>query len=84
MDEKAKRFKVQFLHGSCGSICGGHKRGSQCAIPGEISGGAPQSGASVVERLRRGRLEKSAEAIVGRLAAEGLNMKTREGNPCSR
>ena len=39
-DEKAQRFKVQFLHGSCGSICGGHKRGSQGALPGEIFGGA--------------------------------------------
>jgi hypothetical protein len=40
VDEKAQRFKVQNLHGDCGSICGGHKRGSQCALPGEISAGA--------------------------------------------
>ena len=34
------KLKVQCLHGDCGSRCGGHKRGSQCAIAGEISGGA--------------------------------------------
>jgi len=39
-DERANLLKVQCLHGSCGSRCGGHKRGGQCAIPGEISGGA--------------------------------------------
>ena len=39
-DKRARRLKVQYLHGSCGSICGGHKRGGQCALPGEISGGA--------------------------------------------
>ena len=39
-DERARRLKVQFLHGNCGSICGGHKRGGQCALLGEISGGA--------------------------------------------
>ena len=45
-DEGANRLKVQFLHGSCGSKCGGHKRGGQCALPGEISGGAVQLGRS--------------------------------------
>ncbi len=35
--------------------------------------------ASAAARLRRCRPEKSAEAVVGRLAAEGLNLKTREG-----
>ncbi len=39
-DKRATRLEVQFLHGSCGSRCGGHKRGSHCALPGEISGGA--------------------------------------------
>ena len=39
-DERAQRLKVHYLHGSCGSICDGDKRGSQCAIPGEISAGA--------------------------------------------
>jgi hypothetical protein len=39
-DEGAIRPKVRYLHGSCGSKCDGHKRGGQCAIPGEISDGA--------------------------------------------
>ena len=70
------RFKVQFLHGSCGSICGGHKRGSQCALPGEISGGAI--------KLARSKGCDDAVGEVSRshsrpLAAEGLNIETREG-----
>lgn len=37
-DEMAGRLKVQYLHGSCGSIsiCDGHKRGIHCAICGRI------------------------------------------------
>jgi hypothetical protein len=37
-DEKANIFKVQSLHGGHGRRCGGHKRGGQCALPGEVSG----------------------------------------------
>lgn len=37
-DEKANIFKVQSLHGSQGRRCGGHKRGGQRALPGEVSG----------------------------------------------
>ena len=40
MDEAAKIAKVQFLHGSRGRISGGHKQEGQCALPGEVSGGA--------------------------------------------
>lgn len=39
-DEKAKRFKVQNLHGTHGRISDRHKWGRGCALPGEISGGA--------------------------------------------
>ena len=35
-DEKAYIFKVQYLYGRHGRICGGHKRESGCALPGEI------------------------------------------------
>ena len=34
--KKAKFFKAQNLHGRCGRICGGYKRESGCALPGEI------------------------------------------------
>lgn len=37
-DQRAIKLKVQSLHGSHGRRSGGHKRGSQCALPGEISG----------------------------------------------
>jgi hypothetical protein len=36
-DEKANVFKVQYLYGRHGRICGGHKREGGCALPGEIS-----------------------------------------------
>ena len=36
----AKIAKVQFLHGNRGRRSGGHKREGQCALPGEVSGGA--------------------------------------------
>jgi hypothetical protein len=36
-EEESKISKVQILHGSHGRKSGGHKRGSQCALPGEIS-----------------------------------------------
>jgi len=35
-DKKANIFKVQYLHGGFGCICGGHKREGECALPGEI------------------------------------------------
>ena len=35
-DEKAMRFKVQYLYGRHGRKCGGHKREGGCALPGEI------------------------------------------------
>ena len=36
MDEEANIFKVQYLYGKLGRICGGHKREGEGAIPGEI------------------------------------------------
>jgi len=37
LDEEANIFKVQYLYGKPGRICGGHKREGGCALPGEIS-----------------------------------------------
>jgi hypothetical protein len=36
LDEKAIIFKVRYLYGKQGRICGGHKREGGCALPGEI------------------------------------------------
>ena len=36
LDEKANIFKVLYLHGKHGRICGRHKREGECALPGEI------------------------------------------------
>ena len=35
-DEKANIFKVQYLYGRRGRICGGHKGEGGCVLPGEI------------------------------------------------
>jgi hypothetical protein len=35
-DEKAIIFKVRYLSGRHGRICGRHKREGGCALPGEI------------------------------------------------
>ncbi len=36
LDKKAIIFKVRYLYGKHGCICGGHKRESGSALPGEI------------------------------------------------
>ncbi|VBB44389.1 conserved hypothetical protein [uncultured Desulfatiglans sp.] len=36
LDEEANIFKVRYLYGKHGRICGGHKREGRCALPGEI------------------------------------------------
>ena len=36
LDEKANIFKVLYLSGKLGRICGGHKWEGECALPGEI------------------------------------------------
>jgi len=70
-DEKAMIFKVQYLHGRHWRRCGGHKRESGCAIPGEIchlaSGLALSRGSAM-------RWQKSAEGIVGLVI--GLKART--------
>jgi hypothetical protein len=63
-DERANILKVQCLHGSCGSRCDGHKRGSQCALPGEISDGAiklahPQGWDDAAGEVSRGHSSRS-------------------------
>src|SRR5208337_3120989 len=35
-DERAKKLKVQYLYGTHGSRCSGHKREGGCALPGEV------------------------------------------------
>ena len=37
LDEKTHIFKVRYLYGKHGRICGGHKREGECALPGEVS-----------------------------------------------
>lgn len=61
-DEKANVFKVPYLHGRHGRICGGHKREGRCALPGEVC-----PSASVLPALRDVGMggQKSAEGIVG-------------------
>ena len=61
LDEKANIFKVRYLYGKHGRICGGHEREGECALPGEVSWYA-----SVLLMLRSVRMyhEKSAEVIV--------------------
>jgi hypothetical protein len=73
LDEKAIIFKVQYLYGKHGRICGGHKREGECALPGEVSWYA-----SLLLMLRSVRMyhEKSAEVIVcarQRMNREGLS-----------
>jgi hypothetical protein len=61
-DEKANLFKVRYLYGRHGRICGGHKREGGCALPGEIS-----PVCLVLPPSRDGGRdgEKSAEGILG-------------------
>ena len=58
LDEKAFTFKVRYLYGKLGCRCGGHKRESESALPGEVCNFA------VRLLLLRGevmKLQKSAE-----------------------
>jgi len=70
-DKKSNIFKVQYLYGRHERICGGHKRESECALPGEIC-----PFAEVLLSLRGGRRkgQKSAEGIVG--LSTGLKART--------
>ena len=36
LDEEAHIFKVLYLYGKHGRICGGHKREGEGALPGEV------------------------------------------------
>lgn len=62
LDEKAIIFKVRYLYGRHGRICGGHKREGGCALPGEIS-----PVCLVLSPSRGGGRdgERSAEGILG-------------------
>ena len=65
------RLKVPFLHGSQGRRCGRHKRGGQCALPGEVSGCAiklarPKGWDDAAREVSRGHSNRSR-------SDEGLN-----------
>jgi hypothetical protein len=61
LDEKANIFKVPYLHGKHGRICGGHKCEGECVLPGEVC-----RTATVLLPSRGGGMDrqKSAEGIV--------------------
>jgi len=70
-DKESNIFKVQYLYGRHGRKCSGHKRESECALPGEIclsAEGLPSSRGDGKER------QKSAEGIVG--LPTGLKART--------
>ena len=50
LDEEANIFKVPYLYGEHGRICGGHKCEGDSVLPGEISQLVPISGTMVTER----------------------------------
>jgi hypothetical protein len=62
LDEKANRFKIQFLHGEHGRIRDGHKQEGECALPGEICLQAIKLPSSRGDGICE---QKSAEGIVG-------------------
>jgi hypothetical protein len=73
LDEKAKRFKVQYLYGKLVRRCGGHKREGESAIPGEVCNFA---GELLTLRGDGMKLQKSAEGIVAPFdRSEGPNLK---------
>jgi hypothetical protein len=73
LDEKANVFKVQYLYGKLGRICGGHKREGGCALPGEVCNFCQEL---LSLRGDRKRLQKSAEGIVAPFdRSEGPNVK---------
>ena len=61
LDEEANISKVRYLYGKPVCICGGYKRESGCALPGEVC-----QPAFVLPALRGAGTgwQKSAEAIV--------------------
>jgi len=72
MDEVATIAKVQFLHGSRGRRSGGHKREGQCALPGEVSGGAiklaqPQGRDDAGREVSRGHSSREIDEGLNRL-----------------
>lgn len=71
LDEKATFFKVQYLYGESTRRCGGHKRESERAIPGEVSQLAFR--ARVVERRRDELREVSRGHSSSRDRSEGPN-----------
>jgi hypothetical protein len=70
-DEKANIFKVRYLYGRHGRICGRHKREGGRALPGEVC-----RSALVLPPSRGGGMgrQKSAEGIVG--PSTGLKART--------
>jgi hypothetical protein len=62
LDEKATRFKIQFLHGKHGRRCDEHKQEGECALPGEICSSAVWLLSPRGDGMDE---QKSAEGIVG-------------------
>jgi hypothetical protein len=58
LGEEAKIFKARYLYGKRGRICGGHKRESVCALPGEVCLAAECSATAAV-RAQEGQAEVS-------------------------
>ena len=56
-DKKANNFKVRYLYGRHGGKCGGHKRESGCALPGETS----QFALCYCHQEMMGRIERSQQ-----------------------
>jgi hypothetical protein len=72
-DEKANIFKVRYLYGRHGRICGRHKREGGRALPGEVCRTALS--ATTVERRRDGSAEVSRGHSRSIDRTEGPNVK---------
>ena len=57
LDEEAIIFRVQYLYGELVRICGGHKRESESALPGEVC--------QLVTNYRHRKEPGSGEASIG-------------------
>lgn len=80
LDKEANIFKVPYLYGKHGRICGRHKCEGDSALPGEICQAVHVFMDYWPSRGVRKVWQKSADGIVGSLGrAEGLNMNYETG-----
>lgn len=87
-DKRARKLEVQNLYGSHGRRSGGHKRGSQCAIPGEVSGCAiklasPQGDDEATGEVSRDHSKRASKSPKGRTERQERKSRIsmREGAP---